>query len=55
MITIRMKATNKIRVVTPNIAHDLIDRGDAELVTRPTIKPQAEYGNRQFRSTKKLK
>jgi hypothetical protein len=49
MIKIRIKTTNEIREVTNNIAHDLIDRGIAELATsKPVVKPQPFYENRQM-------
>ena len=46
MVTVRYK-TGKVRQVTRNVAHDLIERGEATMVEpTPKKKPQ-EYNTRQ--------
>jgi hypothetical protein len=50
MIKIIMKATKKERVVDRNTAHDLIDRGEAELV-----KEQKEETRPQVYKTRQIK
>ena len=49
MVAIKIKATGEQRIVTPNIAHDLIDRGIAELVNTNSYPSQVmDYNNRQM-------
>lgn len=61
MITVVMKKTGKKEIVTPNVAHDLIERGLAELVVKeekPTIKDKQvqgriDYPTRQMKAKHK--
>ena len=49
MITIRIKDTGEIVQVTPNVAHDLIDRGKAVVASQETSQEQpAFYANRSM-------
>jgi len=49
MVKVRIKETGIIKEVTRNEAHDLIDRGIAELATTSIAKPQT-YSTRHLRS-----
>jgi hypothetical protein len=60
MIKVRMLSTGLLEDVTPNVAHDLIDRGLAEVFrVTPTyqppknMKPNVGYYDRQMRTRQK--
>jgi hypothetical protein len=54
MVKIKIKETGEQKEVTPNIAHDLIDRGIAELVkiTNAYSHQTFNYPNRQMTSSR---
>jgi len=54
MINIKIKATGEIKSVTPNVAHDLIDKGIAEVSkgNKYNTRKQSSYINRQMVSVR---
>lgn len=45
MVTIKYKDSGKYQQVTRNVAHDLVERGIAEVIFKPSKKIQEEVGN----------
>lgn len=49
MVQVRIKKTGQVKEVTRNIAHDLIEKGQAELVTKTPPKAPLGYQTGQMR------